>query len=253
MNILITNDDGIYSEGIKYLANTLKDIAKIYVVAPDRERSAIGHAITMHRPIRIQKKDLFISGVNAFSSTGTPADCIKLAIDEFLKIKPDIIISGINIGLNIGTDIIYSGTVAAAIEASVMGVPSIAISVENGIEQNFIYASRTCKKVINGLQAKRIPEEFILNINIPDINRTEIKGTKITQMGIRKYKDNYIKRKDPRGTDYYWLAGQLIEEKNNKNTDVSAIKEGYISVTPITYNLTDINMFHRLQKSDLNN
>lgn len=239
MNILISNDDGIYSKGIYELAKALKALGKVYVVAPDREQSATGHAITMHKPLMCKKMKLFDLDVDAWRVSGTPADCIKLGVETLIKKRPDLIVSGINNGENLGTDVIYSGTVSAAIEGSIFNIPSIAVSYARYGESDFGKAAAVALDVIRQILKYKFPDEVVLNVNIPDLEVHEkVKGIKVAELGVKKYRNNFEERKDPRGNSYYWLSGELIEREYGETTDISAVKNGYVSVTPIHIDLT---------------
>ncbi len=237
--ILITNDDGIKAEGLSALYTALrKDNGfDIKVVAPDRERSAVGHAITVFDPISVKKetkgKDFF-----GYAVDGTPADCVKLAIKAILKKKPDLLISGINRGPNVGEDIIYSGTVSAATEGTIYEVPSIAMSIDNLKNPDYHIAAKFAVKMAKIVIKKGLPKKTLLNINIPNTAEDKIKGVKITCQSTAKFKEYFIKRADPRGRDYYWMDGDFVEVTKNKNDDYSAIKNNYISITPVHYDMT---------------
>jgi len=241
---LITNDDGIYAEGIKSLTRCLFDNESNYelsVVAPDRERSAIGHAITMHRPLRVDEvKYLHNPELTGWCVDGTPSDSVKLAVEAILEDKPDLVVSGINQGSNLGTDVLYSGTVSAAVEGLILGIPSVAVSLTgSGDSYSFNYAARFVCNLIPLLLEAKIPATTLININIPsqvDI----IKGVRVTRLGNRRYRNAFEKRLDPRGKTYYWLAGELVEDDpEDEDSDTKAIREGYISVTPIHFPLTN--------------
>ncbi|MGE5632508.1 MAG: 5'/3'-nucleotidase SurE [Caulobacteraceae bacterium] len=252
MNILISNDDGIYSNGLYELAKALSSIGKVSVVAPDKEQSAIGHAITMHQPLRCKKIKMLDLDADAWWVNGTPADCIKLGIESLLKTRPDLIVSGINNGENLGTDIIYSGTVSAAIEGSIFNIPAIAVSYakhgETGFSRPAAYALDIIKQVIE----KGIPKGTVINVNIPNLEKSEnINGVKITKLGVKKYRNNFEERKDPRGNSYYWLAGELVEEDIPEDSDIYAIRKGYISITPINIDLTGFEYIDKLKKWNL--
>ena len=247
MKILISNDDGIYSEGIYHLAKKLSQIAKVYVVAPEKEQSAVGHGITMHYPLRCKKIKFFDTDIDAWWVNGTPADCIKLGIESIIKERPDWIVSGINKGENLGTDVLYSGTVSAAIEGAIFGVPSIALSYVTREDADYDIpgelALRVFKKLIDNNPAKNT----LLNINIPFCKSVdEIAGAKFTKLGVKKYKNSFEERKDPRGNSYYWLAGELVEREFDEDTDIKAVQEGYISVTPMHFDLTDYGAFQAM-------
>lgn len=246
-HILITNDDGIFAEGIQKLIQILAgengNKYRLSVIAPDRERSAVGHGITMHKPLRAEEVALYnIPDQNGMAVNGTPSDCVKLAIEAILDDKPDLVISGINRGSNLGTDVLYSGTVSAAVEGYLMGINSVAVSLTGrGDEKDFTYASRFISKLIPNLLAGMLPIPTLLNINIPK-DTDAIKGVRITSLGRRRYRNTFEKRVDPRGMHYYWLAGELIdddEDGNSTDSDTRAAREGYISVTPIHFKLTN--------------
>ena len=249
MNILITNDDGINAIGIRRLAEKLMVLGKVTVIAPDRERSATGHAITMHQPLRVEKNDTYPEGIRAWSISGTPSDCIKIGIESILLENPDIIVSGINNGPNLGTDVIYSGTVSAAIEGAIHGIPSIAISVagrkgEINYDAAVEYSHELVKLALKHCENKNL----ILNTNVPSTSKELIKGVCLTELGIRKYNNTFIKREDPLGKNYYWLSGNLIEIQNNDESDVKAIENGFISITPLHFDLTDYKILEELKK-----
>lgn len=246
MNILISNDDGIYSPGLYELAKAMTRLGKVFVVAPDREQSAIGHAITMHQPLRCKKIKLQDLDIEAWRVSGTPADCIKIGVETLLQEKPQLIVSGINKGENLGTDIIYSGTVSAAIEGSIFNIPSIAVSYEGDNDDEFAAASEAAASVIEQILGFG-EQHLLLNINIPRVKLLEeIKGVKVAKLGVKKYKNNFEERKDPRGKSYYWLAGELIEDEIGEDTDIYAVRNGYISLTPLNIDLTGYDDIKRL-------
>lgn len=260
MHILISNDDGIFALGIRTLANTIAQAGhQVTVVAPDQERSATGHGLTLHQPIRAEIiAGIFVPEVTAYACSGTPADCVKLALSAVLQTKPDLVLSGINHGSNLGTDILYSGTVSAAMEGTLEGITSIALSLASYTINLFQPSANFALKLIEQLQEKPLNEATLLNVNIPPVAESEIKGVKITRQGIRRYIENFQQRVDPRGKNYYWLAGELVEEIEqpahiylppNLPTDVQAIKENFITITPLQYNLTDAVMVEKLQQS----
>lgn len=249
LNILISNDDGIYSNGIYELAKKMSRLGKVTVVAPDKEQSAIGHAITMHQPLRCKKIKLHDLDIAAWWVTGTPADCIKLGVETLLPERPDLIISGINNGENLGTDVIYSGTVSAAIEGSIFNISSIAVSYEKHGETDFSAAAEAAAGLIEQILEHAAGERMLLNINIPEIKEIDkLKGVKITQLGVKKYRNNYEERKDPRGNSYYWLAGELIEDGLGEDTDIYAVRNGFISITPLHVDLTGYKDIGRLKQ-----
>jgi len=251
MNILITNDDGINAIGIRRIAEKLKMLGKVTVIAPDRERSATGHAITMHQPLRVEKVRTYSEDICAWSISGTPSDCVKIGIESILTEEPDVIVSGINNGPNLGTDVIYSGTVSAAIEGAIHGIPSIAVSAAGRkSEINYDAATEYSNELVKLTFKHCKNKNLIFNINVPSVSKESIKGIRLTELGIRKYKNTFIKREDPLGKNYYWLAGNLIEIQNNEESDVSAIENGFISITPLHYDLTDYRVLEELKKAD---
>ncbi|MBE9011035.1 5'/3'-nucleotidase SurE [Pseudanabaenaceae cyanobacterium LEGE 13415] len=246
MRLLISNDDGVYALGIRTLANTLAEAGhKVTVVCPDRERSATGHGLTLHDPIRVVPMDhVFQSDIQAWACSGTPSDCIKLAIWALLEEKPDFVLSGINHGSNLGTDVLYSGTVSAAMEGVIEGIPSIAFSLTSFQATDFQPAADFACTLVQQLENDPLPELMLLNVNVPAIERDQIRGAIVTRQGVRRYIDVFDKRVDPRGKIYYWLSGELLEDvedpdvPNDVPTDVEAIRDRYITVTPLHYNLT---------------
>lgn len=253
MKILISNDDGILSNGIRALIEALSPCHDVYVVAPDRERSAAGHSLTLHTPLRVEEIDAKYGAKKCWMTTGTPGDCIKLAINAILteNEKPDIVISGINHGPNLGADILYSGTVSCAMEGAIMGYPSIATSLASlrNEYEDFKFASEFIALLLNRLDKYKIPPKTILNINIPGLEKEDIAGIAITELGNRIFTDNYEKRIDPRGKVYYWMAGELVTEQENANSDISAIRNNKISITPVTYEMTRKNIIQELKQS----
>lgn len=249
MKILLSNDDGIYSEGIYQLSKSLSAIGEVFIAAPDREQSATGHAITMHQPLRCNKIKYFDTDIAAWWVNGTPADCVKLGIETLMQVRPDIVVSGINRGENLGTDVIYSGTVSAAIEGAIFGIPSFAFSYEDYDSTDFSLPAEIARDLIMELLPLYKHENNILNINIPALkSREELAGIKITKLGVKKYKNNFEERKDPRGRNYYWLAGELIKNELGEDTDIYAVKNKYISITPMSIDLTDYDMIDRINK-----
>lgn len=252
MKLLLSNDDGIFALGIKSLANGLAEAGhEVTVVCPDRERSATGHGLTLHKPIRAEIIDsIFHPEIKAWACSGTPSDCVKLAIGALLDHPPDMVLSGINHGSNLGTDVLYSGTVSAAMEGTIEGVPSIAFSLASFTSHEFRAAVDFARMLLDQLDLGSLPKPMLLNVNVPAIAPEEIAGVTLARQGIRRYCDLFEKRIDPRGKTYYWLAGELLqdaEETASSNcgrhtwpTDVRAIQQNYITVTPLQYNLTDI-------------
>lgn len=248
MRILISNDDGIYSGGIRALTEGLVQNNEVYVVAPDRERSATGHSLTLHRPLRLDEVSHFRGVKGAYETDGTPSDCIKIAIGAILKEPPDIVLSGINHGPNMGTDVLYSGTVSAAMEGAIFNIPSIAISIAERKPQDFTAAVAFICKLIKLIKEIKFPDRTLLNINIPALPLSEIAGVEVTKLGVRPYNDYFEKRVDPRGKTYYWLAGEAIEENELPGTDVYAVRNNQISITPVTIHMTNEKMLPELKE-----
>ena len=261
LKILISNDDGIFSIGVRTLANTLAKAGhQVTVVCPDRERSATGHGLTLHRPLRAEEvNSVFHPEITAWSCSGTPADCVKFALNAVLDSRPDFVLSGINHGPNLGTDILYSGTVSAAMEGMLEGIPSIAISLASFTCDEFQTAANFTRQLIGQLALVGLPQATLLSVNIPPLPAEEIAGVTVTRQGLRRYIENFEQRLDPRGKSYYWLAGEIIEDiaqPEDPNlpphilTDVQAIREGYITITPLQYNLTDVIIAKHLYQHD---
>lgn len=234
MHVLITNDDGISAPGIAALGQALRKIGKVSVVAPDREQSATGHAITIHRPLRTRR--MVIDGIDqALAVDGTPADCVKLAILAELIAKPDIVISGINRGANLGTDLLYSGTVSAAIEAAMLGLPAIAISLADFRNTDYEGAAEFACHLASIWSTHNLPPDTLLNVNWPKNPPSKVL---VTTLGSRRYTNHFDKRQDPFGRDYYWMCNN-VETDTTPHTDVWAIDQGFASVTPIHFDLTN--------------
>ena len=248
MRLLLCNDDGINAKGIRTLAEKLSKTAEVFVVAPDRERSATGHGITVYKPLMVTEMQL-CEKVVAWSVSGTPADCVKLGLDELLPAPPDLVISGINNGANLSTDVLYSGTVSAAIEAIINGIPAIAVSLVNDNSddsEDFDYAAVFIENLVSNFASKGFFPGVMLNINVP-VGKPV--GVKVTQLGIRRYVNCFEKRTNPRGKVYYWLAGEVVDvETGLLDVDSQAIKDNYISITPIHFNLTHFNEIDNLNK-----
>lgn len=238
MKILISNDDGIGSDGIYALAQELKKIGEVIVVAPLHEQSAVGHAITMKQPLRVTKyfKNNEFFG---YAVDGTPADCVKMGVRNILMETPDIVVSGINHGSNTATNVIYSGTVSAAREAAIMDIPAIAVSVTSHDADNFSYSARVAAHFCNMIKERGLKKGTLLNINVPHKPESEIKGILLTKQGRSKWDDIYEKRVDPYGKDYYWLTGTLVPLDEEPEYDQHAVVNDYVAVTPIHFDLTD--------------
>lgn len=250
MNILITNDDGIYAEGIYALCESLKKIGKVTVVAPDTERSAVGHAITLTDPLRVKK--VFLNGkFFGYATSGTPADCVKLAIRAIMKKKPDLVVSGINLGPNVGYSVLYSGTVSGATEGAILGIPSFAVSLTTFTNPDYSFAaefSRNLAKKI--LRYKNFPKGILLNVNIPAVPKSKIKGVRVVKQSGKAIEERFDRRVDPRRRIYYWLTGEAIKSDRKDDADIEAIRRNYVSITPLKCDMTDYNFLEMLKTWD---
>jgi len=247
-NILITNDDGIHSDGLLALYESLEPVGKVTVIAPDRPRSASGHAITLHKPLRADKVPL-AGGAYGYSSNGTPADCVCLGALKIVEGPVDLVVAGINRGPNLGFDLTYSGTVSAAMEAAVMGISSFAISITtHEAEFGFGVAGAFARHVADILLARKLPSGMFLNVNLPDAPSEQITGVEITRQGVRHYDGRVETRSDPMGRTYYWLGGDLPVDVLEEGTDVKAIADNKISITPIDLDLTATAMIESLRE-----
>ncbi len=252
MKILVTNDDGIDASGISVLAESLKEIGEVTIVAPLKEQSAVGHAITMQVPLRVidyRKNGNFFG----YAVNGTPADCVKIGIRNILKTPPDLVVSGINHGSNTAINIIYSGTVSAAREAAIMDIPSMAVSVTNHEARDFKFAAKISRLLAQQLAGKDLPLGTLLNVNVPDVPEDQIVGIKLTRQGKSKWDDVYEQRVDPYGKNYYWLTGNLMEVDTEMETDQVAIRKNYVSVSPIHFDLTDYETYKRMKNWKIEN
>jgi 5'-nucleotidase len=247
--ILITNDDGVTAPGIRNLVEAVKDLGKIIVVAPDKAQSGMGHAITIGHPLRMNKVDIF-EGVEAWQITGTPVDCVKLAVDKILHGKPDLCLSGINHGANHSINVIYSGTMSAAMEASIESIPSIGFSLlDYSYEADFTTARHYVRQIVSSLLHKKLDKHFLLNVNIPSVALELIKGVKVCRQAYAKYEEDFEERKDPHGKKYYWLTGEFINFDKGRDTDVWALNNNYVSVVPVQFDLTNYKIKSQLEKN----
>ena len=247
MHILVSNDDGIHSEGILALEETLKSVGEVYTVAPDRERNAVSHALTLHRPLRIDE-----IAPRRFAVNGTPTDCVNLAVKGFLPVRPDMVVSGINKGPNLGDDITYSGTVAAAIEGALLGIPSLAVSVV-GLRTDYRFgpAAEFAASLAAHVAANGLPANTLLNVNVPNLDRSELKGYRFTHQGKRLYGEKIEACPNPRGKPYYWIGGDDLGFDPQEGSDCVAIDEGYISVTPLHVDLTNYQALQSMRGTQL--
>lgn len=250
MKILISNDDGIDAEGIYRLAEAMSEIGEVIIIAPKTEQSAAGHSITMKIPLRISKYKVR-NKFKGYAINGTPADCVKIGITHILKELPDIVISGINHGSNTAISIIYSGTVSAAREAAILGCPAIAVSVTDHNPKHFDAAANFVKELALKVIKNKLPEGIVLNVNVPNIPKEEIKGILPTHQGKSKWDDGYEERVDPYGNNYYWLTGKMADTDEEIHNDQVAVQNNYISVTPIHFDLTDYKVYEELKSWNL--
>lgn len=248
--ILVTNDDGIDSNALYLLVNELKQIARVVVVAPDHQQSAVGHMLTISKPLRVNK--FFRDGeIFGYSVNGSPSDCVKLAISSILERKPDLLVSGINYGQNTSINILYSGTVAAATEGCLAGIPSIAISLSTyDLNYDCSFAAQLSRSIIEQLCFQSKIKFNLLNINIPAIPKNQIRGIKFTRCSNSYWNDKYERRVDPFGREYFWFAGEYVS-KDDEESDDWAIRNGYVSITPISFNFTDFKLLEQMKKIEI--
>ena len=248
--ILITNDDGIDSDALPPLADALAKLGDVDVIVPERNWSGASHSITLFRPLRVRATKLR-SGHAAYMTDGSPTDCVRLAVLGFLKHRPDIVVSGINRGANMGDDITYSGTVAAAMEGLLSNIPSIAISIGAfGADTNFEPAASFAALLARNILDRGLAPDTLLNVNVPPLPREAIAGVEVTRLGKRTYRDQLVERLDPYGNPYYWVGGPAVSEEAEDGTDVAAMRAGKISVTPIALDLTNHALLEELARWD---
>lgn len=238
--ILVTNDDGIYSPGLKALAGALEEIGEVYVIAPDRERSAAGHALTLHKPLRATEV-----APRWYAVDGTPTDCVTLGVMGMLKEKPDLLASGINLGANLGDDITYSGTVSAAFEGTLLGIPSFAISAVEPLRQDLSAAAAFAARLSVVMLERGLPPDTLLNVNVPP---GELNGVEVTRQGKRSYNELIVEKIDPRGKTYYWIGGGEPTWEHLGGTDYEVVVEGKVSITPLHLDLTNYIATEALKK-----
>lgn len=241
--ILVTNDDGVASPGLHALARAMRPLGEVWVVAPDRERTAVGHALTLHKPLRITRVARRVFAVN-----GTPTDCVNLAVKKLLRKRPALIVSGINRGVNLGDDVTYSGTVSAALEGTIMGIPSLAVSQE--VRKNFrvdaatYYATRVARAVLT----YGLPEETLLNVNVPDRPKSRIAGVRVAALSRRRFDEPIIEKTDPHGRKYYWIAGTRVSWSRQPGSDHELLRRGFVTITPIHLDVTHYEVLDRLRE-----
>ncbi len=245
--ILITNDDGVTAPGIAALVEVAKQYGRVVVVAPDAPQSGMGHAITIGKPLRMHQVHLF-GDIEAYQCSGTPVDCVKLAVDKVLHQKPDFCFSGVNHGANNSINVIYSGTMSAAMEASIEGIPAAGFSLlDYRFDADFTLSRQVASEVMHQMIAGSLPPKALYNVNIPNINPDQYKGLKICRQAKAKWKENFVERTDPHGKKYYWLTGEFLNQDKGKDTDVWALNHHFASVVPVQYDLTDYKLLQAIQ------
>lgn len=249
--ILITNDDGVTAPGITALVDAVKDLGKVVVIAPDKAQSGMGHAITIGTPLRMVRVNNFGDKIEAYSCNGTPVDCVKLAVDKILHRKPDICLSGVNHGANHSINVIYSGTMSAALEAAIESIPSIGFSLlDYSLEADFSGAKKYARLIVEQiLRKKSIDKHLCLNVNFPAVPVEELKGLKICRQAYAKYEEDFAERVDPTGKKYYWLTGEFVNFDKGRDTDVWALNHNYASVVPVQFDLTNYALKQKLEKT----
>jgi 5'-nucleotidase len=247
--ILITNDDGVTAPGIRNLVEAVKDLGKIIIVAPDKPQSGMGHAITIGHPLRMSKVNFF-GDLEAWQVSGTPVDCVKLAVDKLLHRKPDICLSGINHGSNHSINVIYSGTMSAAMEAAIEGIPSVGFSLcDFGMEADFTAARKVVRTIVERLLQQENDKHLLLNVNIPKVEEELLQGIKVCRQAYAKYQEDFDERIDPHGRKYYWLTGEFINMDEGNDTDVWALENNYVSVVPVSIDFTNYQLKNKLEAS----
>jgi 5'-nucleotidase len=248
--ILITNDDGISAPGIRNLVEAVKGLGKIVVVAPDKPQSGMGHAITIGTPLRLHPMHHLFEGVEAWQCSGTPVDCVKLAVDKVLRRKPDLCLSGINHGSNHSINVIYSGTMSAAVEAAIESIPSVGFSLlDYSVEADFTASRKYVRIIVEEVLAHPLDKHLILNVNFPAIPDSLIKGIKVCRQAYAKYEEDFLERNDPTGKKYYWLTGKFVNFDRGRDTDVWALEHNYVSVVPVQFDMTNYVLKSKLEKT----
>jgi 5'-nucleotidase len=246
--ILITNDDGITAPGITALVDAVRDLGKIVVIAPDKAQSGMGHAITIGNPLRMVQVNYFGDNIEAYSCSGTPVDCVKLAVDKILHRKPDICLSGVNHGANHSINVIYSGTMSAALEAAIESIPSVGFSLlDYSLEADFSGPKKYARLIVQQILEKPVDRHLCLNVNFPAVSADELKGLKICRQAYAKYEEDFDERTDPTGKKYYWLTGEFVNFDKGEDTDVWALNHNFVSVVPVQFDLTNYKLKEKLE------
>ena len=247
MRILVTNDDGYMATGIRTLANAARVLGDVNIVAPDREQSATSHSLTLHHPLRVR-----VAADGSQVVDGTPTDCVMLGLGELLSEQPDYVISGVNHGANLGDDVLYSGTVAAAMEATILGIPAIAFSFASRDAEQIPHWEETLSTLLKQLISQpAFPKETLLNVNLPPVAPRQVKGVRITTLGRRLYEGSLTRAKDPNGKEYFWIGGGESKWWGSDDSDFRAIQDGYISVTPVHMDLTNYKLLEEIGRWSL--
>lgn len=236
--ILISNDDGITAPGIRSLVDAVKHLGEVVIVAPDSPQSAMGHAVTISKPLRLDKTDIY-GDILAYQCSGTPADCVKLAVDKVLHRKPDLMVSGINHGSNSSINILYSGTMSAAMEAAIEGIPAVGFSLcDFAYDANFSLAKKIATRIASNILSNGLPAATLLNVNIPKVSEVDFKGVRVCRQAVAKWKEEFDERLDPNGRKYFWLTGKFVNNDKGDDTDEWALANNYASVVPVQFDLT---------------
>ncbi len=247
MKILCTNDDGYLATGLSVLSRAASELGSVTVVAPDREQSATSHALTLHHPLRARR-----TPDGAFVVDGTPTDCVILALNELLPERPDVVLSGVNHGPNMGEDVLYSGTVAAAMEATVLGIPAVALSYVGSAGEELEGWEPVVRRVLESLLGRdRFPADTLFNVNLPAVAPDEVRGMRVTKLGRRRYADSITRAHDPSGREYYWIGGGDVTWRGPADSDFQAIREGFVSVTPLHLDLTNYQLLEEIRAWNL--
>jgi 5'-nucleotidase len=248
--ILITNDDGVTAPGISSLVDAVKDLGKVVVIAPDKAQSGMGHAITIGLPLRMTRVNYFGDSIEAYSCSGTPVDCVKLAVDKILHRKPDICLSGVNHGANHSINVIYSGTMSAALEAAIESIPSVGFSLlDYSLDADFSGPKKYARLIVEEILKNPIDKHLCLNVNFPAVKAEELKGVKICKQAYAKYEEDFDERVDPTGKKYYWLTGEFVNFDKSEDTDVFALNHNFVSVVPVQFDLTNYKLKEKLEKT----
>lgn len=251
MRILVSNDDGIQAKGLQTLWKSLIQFGEVFVIAPDQERSGTSQAITVHQPIRVDKVVLDNSKVKAWKVAGTPTDCVKMGLETLIEEPIDLVVSGINHGPNLGTDVLYSGTVSAAIEGALHNIPAIAVSLNTWQDYDFQPAADITVRLIKELQKNTLPPRTLLNVNVPAQPASELGPIEVTILGYRYYHNTFDKRQDPWGRTYYWMGGEILDGENTDDTDIRTVERGSVSVTPVHFDLTNYKILEQVKSWQL--